>query len=98
VKYFCKYLSIDFLQALTPLTETRIPAKTASLTSTGLRSDPTFAGRESVMAARGERFDLRPNEAGHYSSFTVFGCHVARWPSCLTRCWRLPSIDVFPPE
>jgi hypothetical protein len=55
VEYFCQYLSICYLGSATPRTETRTPAKRVSLTSTRLR-------RDAVMAARGERFDLRPNE------------------------------------
>jgi len=45
VEYFCKYLSIAILEAPTPHMETRTPAKTVSLTSTGLR--PLLAGMQS---------------------------------------------------
>jgi hypothetical protein len=50
MEYFCKYLSIDYLGSAHPHTGTRLPAKTVSLTSMGLRSYLTVAGRDAVMA------------------------------------------------
>ena len=59
MEYFCKYLSIYYLGSANPSHGDK---------NSGEDGFPyidwtaTFAGRDAVMAARGERFDLRPNE------------------------------------
>lgn len=58
--YFCKYLSMYCLGSAGPFPWRQELRKTVSLASTGLR---TFAGRDAVMAARGECFDLRLTNA-----------------------------------
>ena len=59
MEYFCKYLSICYLGSANPSHGDKNSGEDGSpyIDSTA----PLLAG-DAVMAARGERFDLRPNE------------------------------------
>ena len=65
MEYFCKYLSIGSWKRQ-PSHGDKNSSEDGFLTSTGLRSYLTLAGRDAVMAARWRalrsRFDLRPDE------------------------------------
>ena len=59
MEYFCQYLSIRYLGSANPSHGDKDSGEDGFSCI-----DPTaaFAGRDAVMAARDERFDLRPNE------------------------------------